>query len=407
MISNLYPPYYNGGYELACRNYSEGLEKRNNQVVILTSQYGVNKPVIDGNIHRLLKLNPLGALNYRPLRVNPFRIRIRYKQLKWSLFTRQNYDITLKVIKSVNPDIICAWNMEEIGVMPLLASNKMGIPTVVYVQDYWLSSLQDTLLLEPGMLKRRFHLVMEGLSDFNQLGLKHLIMVSKSLQRHYVEKGFAEDIMSVIENGIPEKLIVDAAKKNPASGDDGVIKLLYVGRLVQEKGIQIAVRAMDILVNKFNIHNISLDIVGDGLLKNVTPIKELTTALNLDHHVHFFGRMDYDKVIEEYDRHFAVLVPSLWDEPFGLTILEAMARGIPVIASDRGNSPDMIDNGQTGFIVPAENPEAYALVIKKLMEDQGLYQKIWAHALQEVQNRYRFNLVLDKIIKTFSAILRP
>ncbi len=120
--------------------------------------------------------------------------------------------------------------------------------------------------------------------------------------------------------------------------------LLYVGRLAKIKGVQNLILAYSKLKPKFR--NRKLIIVGDGEYRE--QLEKLTKSLNLEKNVIFCGKKEN---LEEYYRKASlVVVPSIWPEPFGIVIIEAMSYGVPVIASNVGGIPEIIKDSFNGYL---------------------------------------------------------
>lgn len=125
IISNLYPPYYIGGYELACKDVTDELQKKGHEVYVLTSTYGINRQLIEGNIYRKLYL-------YRTFHTSiPSAVKDKY-------FEANNYFTTREVIGDIRPDIVFIWSLNNISLSPAIAAQEMGLEVVFYISDYWL-----------------------------------------------------------------------------------------------------------------------------------------------------------------------------------------------------------------------------------------------------------------------------
>lgn len=160
-----------------------------------------------------------------------------------------------------------------------------------------------------------------------------------------------------VHNGIDIKRFSDAQPiKRSRLGmtqDDFVV--FYSGRLTKEKGILELIRAIKQIKS---IPNIKLIIAGASFYgkdsKETIYIKELQEeAKDIREYVYFTGFVDYKNMPSYLKTANVVVVPSLWEEPFGLTVLEAMAAGIPLIATRCGGIPEVCDN--TAFLVEREN----------------------------------------------------
>ncbi len=405
ILTDHYPPHYLGGYELNCRKDVDELTRRGHDVCVLTSRWGVEKPAVEGNVNRLLGLDPnwLASWTQRPAS----GLRKRGFQLKWALTCRQNYRIAYETGAIFRPDIAYVWQMGHVSVTPVLAAQDFGIPTVFRVEDYWLSSLRYKLCLEPSLLRRLGQLAINGLTRFDRIDLSHVLMVSQSLTEAYVRLGFREQDLTFIPEGIPASLLLtddEVAMPPKESGRD--VRLAFVGRLHPNKGPGVAIEAMAKLGELGEPHRYQLDIIGHGHSDFLNDLIHMAVVLGLEDKVCFIGKMAQTELLDRYQQYNALLFTSQWAEPFGMTILEAMARGLPVIATNRGAAPEIICDGQNGLLVPAGDPAALADAIRTLVQDPILCAKIRIEALKTVREIYTNERTLDQVEEYFQLVLQ-
>ncbi|HZL59299.1 MAG TPA: glycosyltransferase family 4 protein [Stellaceae bacterium] len=147
------------------------------------------------------------------------------------------------------------------------------------------------------------------------------------------------------------------------------LRLLYVGHLTQRKGVAYLFEAMEKLKGAA-----TLTLVG---AKPSVPCPALERALGRHN---WLGRVTHDRVLEIMQRHDVFVFPSLF-EGFGLVILEAMAQGLPVIATPNGGGPMVVADGTDGFIVPIRDADAIAERLMRLHGDRALLAAMKAAAL--------------------------
>jgi len=327
-ITNLYPPQYIGGYELRCKETADELSKRGHHVLVLTSRQPRENYRVIGNVHRLLLYNPLGDVR-KSETINSFWLRKRYYQLLGVLYNRRNYKITFELLNSVKPDLVFIWNTSSIGVLPIIACQTQGIPTVFSIGDYSLLDIKLRLSDMTNPIKRKYQAVITGLGDFSQLDTRHILAVSTSHKQIFVENGFLEQNINVIPRGVRSKTILPVGLlNNIPHNNDSKVMLLFVGRLVPEKAPDVAIRALAILRKSYGVDNIFLDIIGEGTSEYVSTLKNMVSDLRLEQAVNFMGHIEHSSVLDLYSHYTVLLFPSRWSEPLGATILEAMARGL-------------------------------------------------------------------------------
>jgi len=405
-ISDMYPPLFLGGYELLCRDVMEELDRRGHDVCVLTSRWKRERAPAEGDVQRLLHFHPLIlGPDGPPPASGILRWRKRYGQVLWACRTRRNRAITHRVLAARKPDLAYAWNMQKIGIGPLLALQESGIPIVLDIDDYWLSDLKSNLDLERNPLKRLFHSAITGLQRVDQLDLRHMVFCSHSFMQHHVSMGFLPENMVVIANGIPARMLVDAGDLAAHSPAQESYRFLFVGRLVPEKGPDIAIQALAKLVQDMHI-NASLDLIGSGPGEYVERLRGLAASLMVAERVHFLGMMDRQAVLERYSQYTALWFTSRWQEPFGLTILEAMARGLPVVAAERGAALTLIADGETGLLVPPDDAERLAAAAARLAQDPTLGHKMRLAALKRCREQYTLERMADRVEQYLQGVLR-
>lgn len=146
-------------------------------------------------------------------------------------------------------------------------------------------------------------------------------------------------------------------------------KLIYLGRLVTEKGIW---TLLDAMAKQQSASE--LIFMGEGPLRK--DIEEYIEQGNYRFRVAFTGHVSQSKMRDTMLEASAVVVPSLWEEPLGLVVWEALACGIPVIASAVGGIPEMIRNNQNGILVPKGDSDKLASAIDQLLGDPVFYKEI-------------------------------
>ncbi len=181
------------------------------------------------------------------------------------------------------------------------------------------------------------------------------VCVSKSSALHLRETGLPAAHITTIWNGID-------LEKYPYETPQVTGPAVTVARLSAEKDIANLLRGAALVVT--SAPDFRLEIAGDGPLRD--ELLQLSASLNLEAHVRFLGEISDIPGLLGRARFF--VLPSQ-TEGISLTILEAMARGLPVLASDVGGNPEVIQNGRTGLLVPAKDPIALAGAMLRLWNE--------------------------------------
>ncbi len=163
-----------------------------------------------------------------------------------------------------------------------------------------------------------------------------------------------------------------AALSRPRRARSGDLRVGYVGRLEDHKGVHVLIDAIA------RVPDAALTIVGDGPAR--ARLEDRTQALGLSERVTFTGFVDPDELPDRYATFDVVVVPSLptprWAEQFGRVAVEAMAAGVPVIASDMGELPSIVRDA--GVLVPPDDAAALSVALDRLASDGELRSRLAA-----------------------------
>jgi glycosyltransferase involved in cell wall biosynthesis len=157
-----------------------------------------------------------------------------------------------------------------------------------------------------------------------------------------------------------------------------------LGQISPHKGHDDAVEAIRRLGNGFR-----LLIAGKGEADYVAALKQKSVGLPVD----FMGFVSLPEFFALVD---VMIVPS-WEEPFGIVLLEAMASGIPVVATGCGGPADILTSGRDGLLVPPRDPAALAEAVRRIADDRGIYEAIVRQARNRVETHYDIGKVVPRI----------
>jgi glycosyltransferase involved in cell wall biosynthesis len=174
-------------------------------------------------------------------------------------------------------------------------------------------------------------------------------------------------------------------------------RLLSVGRLVHQKGLDLAMHALAGLKDKeWEWH-----IAGDGPQMNM--LRSLAKELGIDKHISFLGWQSREQLMEQYRQANLFLFPSR-HEGMPNAVLEAMASGLPVIASRISGNEELVVDGKTGLLVPSEDVESLRDALKKLLNDVPLRKEMGQASCHRVEEHYtwestasQYALLLERV----------
>ncbi len=213
---------------------------------------------------------------------------------------------------------------------------------------------------------------------------ERVITCSAYMREHVADiYGLEESRIEVIPNGIdPSELVpvddLDTLRARFAEPDERLI--LLVGRLVYEKGFQLALEALPGLIERLG--NVRFLVAGSGTAE--ADLKRQASELGLDDHGMFLGWIGDDVLHSLYRIADLTVVPSLY-EPFGLVALEAMASGCPCIVADTGGLREIVPaDDRVGLRFNGGDPEHLATMVERLLTDEPLRDRLVAEASEHV-----------------------
>ncbi len=171
-------------------------------------------------------------------------------------------------------------------------------------------------------------------------------------------------------------------------------RVVFAGRLVAPKGIQVLIRAAREVDAEFVI-------CGDGL--GLEAMRRLARRLGVAERVHFKGWLSADKLAHELAEASLVAMPALWPEPFGLVGIEALAAGRPVIASATGGVGDWLEDGVSGLYVKPGDAGALARALNELLADPARQQTMGAAGRSMVAERFSPKRHVAALLEAYGA----
>ncbi len=203
----------------------------------------------------------------------------------------------------------------------------------------------------------------------------------------------------LIPNGIRLDLINASLSRKPKI--DG--RILFVGRLEPMKGVDTLLTAFaKLLASSFQLSGISLRIVGDGSERS--RLEKLAKDLHITDHITFVGRLSPEKVADEFAQA-SIFCGLSRSEALGNVFLEAQAAGCAVIGTTVGGIPDIVKDGQTGFLVQPDDVSGAMGTIKLLLEDEHLRGTL-AHNGQKHAQNYDWGVIAERYKEIYDTVTK-
>ena len=403
IISNLFPPYYLGGYEILCAQVVHGLEKKGHKAVVLTSTHGIEGKTAEKNlpnVHRMLKL-------YLPFDQPPQLMR----RQRWRV-GKYNYSIVKQVIARERPDVIFVWSQLRLTLGAARAAQDSGIPVAYAFNDETIAGYVPACF---GLAPRAFARYVLDRWVFPSITLRGLNLedatcISHLLKNNLRAVGVPIPDAKVIYQGIP-------IAQFPAKPEPGVVstpaRILYVGQLHPYKGVHTLIQAAN-LISEFGVRssdslfpnpqspipNLSVTIIGEGAEEYKRRLRDQATLGNAS--IEFVGKVPHAELPRVYREHDLFVFPSTWQEPFGLTHLEAMASGTPVISTADGGHGEFLKHEENALIFEKENAQQLAQHLVRLIRDEDLSRRLARNARAMVEREF----IVERYVTDLESFLQ-
>jgi glycosyltransferase involved in cell wall biosynthesis len=386
-ITNLYPPNAIGGYERLCHQVAAEFAANGHGVAVLTSNYGGAEALYPGQVvYCRLRLFADPEDIYRPFEVGADE--------RHAIAAANQMELHA-VITAEHPEVIFAWNLFFLD--PSLLDGLVDrCPVVFMLTDNWLISARDAPFLSRFFQEHVFGSVPFPRLDSDagpwcglptrwyreprqpRFAVPHrAIFGSRFVRLFYAAAGIRFRDSTVIHNGVrlpemPPESFADRAQLVNAIE----LRLLIAGRVVDLKGVHTAIEALSLLEVTRHRPRVRLTVLGDRRDKKYNQyLTELITATGTASFVTFAEPIPESRLFDLFQNHDIYLFPSLY-EPFSLTLIHALAAGIPTIASDVGGNLEIVQDGENGLLFHKGDAEDLARAIRTLAEQPVLRQAI-------------------------------
>jgi len=353
ILVNLFPPKWLAGTEIATYTLADHLAWRGHEVHVITSH--------DAGLPELSQEN-----GFCIHRIAWPKIRFIGTVIFWTRICLE--------IQTIKPDVFHAQSL-SCGIPAVIAKKLLKAPCVVWGRG------SDIYL--PG----RFTMMTSKLILQNADAVLALTEDMKQKMWEICDKD-----ISVVSNG------VDLERFKTSSGDqrEGNAKtIIFVGRLHPVKGVQYLIEAMAIVHQE--MPDVKLVIVGDGVERS--RLEELAERLNLNSCIQFAGQVPQESIPRLMHQADVFALSSL-SESFGMVNLEAMASGLPIVATKVGGIPNIVEEGVNGYLVNAKNSEEIADRLLTLLQNDEIREKISANN-REKAKLYTWDEITTKVEKEY------
>jgi glycosyltransferase involved in cell wall biosynthesis len=329
-----------------------------------------------------------------------------------AIWSASSYRAVLRKVRSEQYDIVHVQNF-----FPLLspsiffAAKKGGSKVILSLRNYRLLCPNALLFTHDAICKRCIGktIPLPGVTHkCYRNSFAASIVVTTMLSLHNFLRTWEKKIdgficisefvkTQMIEAGMPAKKLYrkyNFIVEDPGYNEHPADNFIYVGRLSQEKGIALLLKAF----STPDLAGRALTIIGDG------PLRSLVEATAAQHpNIRYLGTQDLGTVARHMGQAFYLVFPSRWHEPFGRTIAEALACGTPVIAADAGAASELITNDYNGLLFVRDNLASLIARIKQACEDECYGQKR-RNARQSYLQRFTMETNYAELLDIYQAV---
>lgn len=370
-VSSLYPPFARGGGELSTHYLARALVERGHEVVVLcqspSSHQHDTADVFEGVHVRRLNL-PLGAkplLEQRHARKLARHIAPMVTNEKFDIVHAHDFRAAQVLSEITVPGrIVTVRDYAQICGSPNnLRADGATCRGCTSLAEVW----QNQAVVEASWWRKPFRMwqyrynIAYRLSSFRVF--KQHVYISQAQQ---VEVARIQDLTGiathVIYNPLPPEFIAQPVKQSVNE------TILYVGRLQKYKGVDLLLEAFrQISAEQPNVH---LRLVGEG--EHKAQYERDVARWGLQYRVTFTGHLPFDRLRQLYDESSIVVAPHVWVEPFGRTVVEAMARESLVIAANVGGPAEIIQDGKTGLLFERGSVDSLVTSLQQVLHMKRL-----------------------------------
>ena len=291
-------------------------------------------------------------------------------------------------LRSNPPSLLHAHTPRSALVAGLLAK-RLGVPWIYHVHSptardstrAWINRVND--LVEGWALR----------------SASHIITVSQSLRREMLKRGYSRHRLTKVANGVAtQDSIATLDRMEQREWRLGMVALIR-----PRKGIEVLLEAMK-QIQQMN-PNVTLDVIGGFETEEYQrEVLSMTERLNIGSHVRWQGfRQDVPNRIRELD---ALVLPSLFGEGMPMVVLEAMALGVPVVATKVEGTPEVVRHGIEGYLAEPRDPASLADAIMKMVEDRLVWHRLSANAWERQRELFSDRAMAENVSKVYRRTLK-
>jgi glycosyltransferase involved in cell wall biosynthesis len=327
---------------------------------------------------------------------------------------QENLTFLQKSFEYYKPDAVLIWGMWNLPrSLPALAEQLMPGRVVYYIGDYWVtlpSQFEDywnaparnLITGFPKLVLRPIARQMLARDRKPDLQLEHTLFPSAFMRNELERKGIPLKTAKNIYGAINTEHYLDHRTEKKQAR---VTSLLYIGRLAHEKGVHTAIQAVGLLTREHGFKNLKLTIVGDGDPDYVDRLYQLVEQENIASIVTFLPAQPKDVLPDLYLAADIFLFTSIWAEPFGRVIVEAMASGTTVVGTAVGGAAEILTENENALIFTPDDPTSLSQQLKRLIESPHLRDRLAKSGRHTAVEKFDIKRMTTEIESYLQAII--
>jgi glycosyltransferase involved in cell wall biosynthesis len=393
-ISSLYSPHIGGGAEIILQRTAEGLQQRGCEVSVLVTGPEAGLAVDTVNQVKVYRAG-LHNFYWQFSTQRPGRL----ARLGWHLRDRYNGAMRAyvkQVIQQEQPQVVVCHNLAGWSVSAWDEITAAGLPIVQVLHDMYLMCPSSNMFKKGRCCQQQCSTCQQFRKghDARSAQVSTVVGVSSFMLEKLQKHGYFNGARGyVVHNASPYAALqnvattvrrIDPAQKKPP------LRFGYMGTLSDQKGVRWLIEQFQRLP-----FDATLQIAGRGQLADEAQLKALATSPNIS----FVG---YQKPEAFYSQIDVAVVPSIWNEPFGMVAVEACAHSVPVIASRMGGLPEIIQDSLNGLLCHPQDPDSLGHAMLKLYQQPDLLQRLSKQARVSVAALLNLDLMLDSYESIFA-----
>jgi glycosyltransferase involved in cell wall biosynthesis len=378
LLSAFYPPNAFGGYEVECSAVADHLAARGHEVTVLTSASAAAGSGAVTVRRELVRLTPdaRGAT-----------------KAPWA--SLRAVHTVREALAEARPELVYVWNGSSVAQAAIRVLADSGTPLAFRICEHWFGALftndqfmRELLPAERGPARAAWSLGCRAFNRISSLRLEPLTPLrtaiswnSEAIRNMVTTPAFVEPALERIGHSVPRHGDMYAAVEPDPAPEP---RILFLGRVTPYKGVSVAIKALALL-RASSQPQAQLVVVGPEDPDHGTEMRALAARLGVGDAVAFRGQLTPEQAAQELSRAHALIVPSIWQEPFPLVTIEGALARVPLVASDVGGIGEGMHHEEHALLFAGGDARGAADALARTLGEPEETRARVARALERAQ----------------------